>query len=207
MRAVFVTQHVDPAHPALAATVPKVRALAARVDEVVVLAAGRCPSVLPATAACAELRGRTRLGRGLRFAAGARRGAGRRPSPGAVVAHMCPLYAVLAGPLARPRRVPRRALVHALEAVATLLLAERSSTAIAQRRPPRSFPLASRKVRAIGHGIDLGGSAASNGAGHPDLRAVALGRYSRAKGSRRLRAVRLALDDGSTSGSSCAGRR
>ena len=34
---VFITQHVDPAHPALAATVPKIRALADLVDEVVVL--------------------------------------------------------------------------------------------------------------------------------------------------------------------------
>ena len=35
---VFITQQVDPAHPALAATVPKIRALAELVDEVVVLA-------------------------------------------------------------------------------------------------------------------------------------------------------------------------
>jgi hypothetical protein len=38
---VFITQQVDPVHPALAATVSKIAALAARVDEVVVLADGR----------------------------------------------------------------------------------------------------------------------------------------------------------------------
>ena len=38
-------------------------------------------------------------------------------------------------------------------------------------------------MRAIGHGIDLTEfSCASNGTVHPDLRAVAVGRYSRAKG-------------------------
>ena len=37
-RLIFITQQVDPGHPALAATVPKIRALAELVDEVVVLA-------------------------------------------------------------------------------------------------------------------------------------------------------------------------
>ena len=37
-RLVFLTQSVDPAHPVLAATIPKIRALAERVDEVVVIA-------------------------------------------------------------------------------------------------------------------------------------------------------------------------
>ncbi len=46
-RLVFITQQVDPGHPALAATVPKIRALAERVDEVVVLA----DRVLPGHAA------------------------------------------------------------------------------------------------------------------------------------------------------------
>ena len=35
---IFITQQVDPGHPALAATVPMIAALAARVDDVVVLA-------------------------------------------------------------------------------------------------------------------------------------------------------------------------
>src|SRR5205085_10063673 len=44
---VFVTQQVDPEHPVLAATVPKIRALARRVDEVAVLAASAVPGALP----------------------------------------------------------------------------------------------------------------------------------------------------------------
>jgi len=47
-RIVFITQQVDPEHPALAATVPKLRALAQLVDEVVVLADGADADALPA---------------------------------------------------------------------------------------------------------------------------------------------------------------
>ena len=32
-RLIFITQQVDPGHPALAATIPKIRALSERVDE------------------------------------------------------------------------------------------------------------------------------------------------------------------------------
>jgi hypothetical protein len=46
-RVVFITQQVDPGHPALAATVPKIRALAELVDEGVVLADGAVEGVLP----------------------------------------------------------------------------------------------------------------------------------------------------------------
>src|SRR5206468_106937 len=44
---VFVTQQVDPEHPVLAATVPKIRALARRLDEVTVLAASAVEGALP----------------------------------------------------------------------------------------------------------------------------------------------------------------
>ena len=64
MRLVFVTQQVDPGHPALAATVPMLRALAERVDEVVVLADRALPEVLPANCRvrrfAARVAGRTR---------------------------------------------------------------------------------------------------------------------------------------------------
>jgi glycosyltransferase involved in cell wall biosynthesis len=62
----------------------------------------------------------------------------------------------------------------------------------------RTFPLDSPKVRAIGHGIDLAEFSCGDGAAvHADLRVVALGRYSKAKGLEVvLRAVRLALDGG-----------
>ena len=47
-RLVFLTQSVDPDHPVLAATIPKIRALADRVDEVVVLAQSGGGAGLPA---------------------------------------------------------------------------------------------------------------------------------------------------------------
>ena len=55
---VFITQQVDPAHPALAATVPKIRALAELVDEVVVLADAAVEGSLPANCRVRTFRAR-----------------------------------------------------------------------------------------------------------------------------------------------------
>ncbi len=197
VRIVFVTQHVDPGHPALAATVPKVRALAASADEVVVLADRTVPGVLPANCRSRSFAARTRIGRGIRFALGLSAELVRRPRPGLVVAHMCPIYAVLAAPLARPFGVRVALWYTHWNASRTLRLAERLSNVVLSV-DRRTFPLESGKVRAIGHGIDLAEFGCSrNGTPHQDLRAVALGRYSSAKGLETvLRAVRLALDDG-----------
>ncbi|HSJ95115.1 MAG TPA: glycosyltransferase, partial [Gaiellaceae bacterium] len=180
-RLVFVTQQVDPAHPALAATIPKIRALAALVDEVVVLADGAAPGVLPANCRVRAFRASHRAGRGLRFeAALTRELPGLRG--GAVVAHMCPIYAVLAAPLVRPLRIPLLLWFTHWKAGRLLRAAERVSTAVVSV-DRRSFPLSSDKVRAIGHGIDLdelpcGGERQSA----DGLRLLALGRYSEAKG-------------------------
>jgi len=102
MRLVFVTQQVDPGHPALAATVPMLRALAARVDEVVVLADRALPEVLPANCRVRSFGARTQAGRGAKFESALAAELARRSRPAAVVAHMCPIYAVLAAPLVRP---------------------------------------------------------------------------------------------------------
>ena len=59
---VFVTQQVDPEHPVLAATVPKIRALAQRFDEVVVLAASATPGVLPQNCRVVPYRAGSRFG-------------------------------------------------------------------------------------------------------------------------------------------------
>jgi glycosyltransferase involved in cell wall biosynthesis len=182
-RVVFITQQVDPGHPALAATVPKVRALAALVDEVVVLADGAVEGVLPANCRVRTFRARTKVGRGLRFEAALVREL-RGLRGGAVIAHMCPIYAVLAAPLVRPLRVPLVLWFTHWKASRLLRLAERVSTAVASV-DPRSFPLDSKKVRAIGHGIDLAEFpcvAPADGDAGDALRLLALGRYSRAKG-------------------------
>jgi glycosyltransferase involved in cell wall biosynthesis len=197
VRLVFVTQQVDPGHPALAATIPMLRALAARVDEVGVLADRALPGVLPDNCRVRSFGARARAGRGLRFEAALAAELAHRPKPAAVVAHMCPIYAVLAAPIARPVGTKVLLWYTHWSVSRTLRLAERLSNVVLSV-DRRTFPITSSKVREIGHGIDLSEfSCAEAEPAHPDLRTLALGRYSQAKGlDVVLRAVRLALDDG-----------
>ena len=195
-RIVFVTQQVDPDHPALGATVAKIAALARRLDEVTVLADGAVPDALPANCRVLTFAAGSKAGRGLRFER-ALAGELGRPRPLAVVAHMCPIYAVLAAPLARPLGVPVLLWYTHWHASRTLRWAERLSTA-AVSVDRRSFPLASPKVRAIGHGIDVSEFICRDGT-RPDgaVRALALGRYSPSKGLQTVvHALRLAVDAG-----------
>jgi glycosyltransferase involved in cell wall biosynthesis len=152
VKLVFVTQQVDPASPVLGATVAKVRALAARVDEVAVLADGAVEGALPANCRVQLFRSRTKAGRGLRFESSLAREL--RPRPAAVVAHMCPIYAVLAAPVARPLGVKVLLWFTHWRASRLLRLAERVSSAVITVER-RSFPLESHKLVPIGHGIDL----------------------------------------------------
>ena len=100
----FITQQVDPRHPALAATVPKIRALAEHVDEVVVLADGAVEEVLPENCRVRTFRASHKAVRGVRFeTALSRELPGLRG--GAVVAHMCPIYAAQSGELATQGRL------------------------------------------------------------------------------------------------------
>lgn len=191
---VFVTQRIDPDDPVLGATVAKVRALAALVDEVVVLCDSAIDGALPANCRVRTFGSGLRVGRGARFEAALAREL--RPRPGAVVAHMVPLYALLAAPLVRPIRVPLLLWFTHWKDSPKLRAAERVCTAIVSV-DSRSFPFASRKVHAIGHGIALSDFACADGPGDGPLRALTLGRYSRAKGLEVvLRAFRLALDAG-----------
>jgi glycosyltransferase involved in cell wall biosynthesis len=191
---VFITQQVDPGHPALAATVPKVRALAAHVDEVVVLAGGAVEGVLPDNCRVRTFRAPYKALRGARFeAALSRELPGLRG--GAVVAHMCPIYSVLAAPLVRPLRVPLVLWFTHWRASRLLRAAERASTAVTSV-DLRSFPLPSAKLRAIGHGIDLEEFPCSPPREGSGVRLLALGRYSTAKGlDVSVAAVPLAGDD------------
>jgi glycosyltransferase involved in cell wall biosynthesis len=178
---VFITQQVDPAHPALAATVPKIRALASKVDEVVVLADGAVEDVLPANCRVRTFRADRKIGRGARFEAALAAELGGLRG-GAVVAHMCPIYAVLAAPLVRPLGIPLLLWFTHWRASGLLRAAERLSSAVVSV-DRRSFPLESKKVHAIGHGIDVCEFAcAAESPEHADLRLIALGRYSPAKG-------------------------
>jgi glycosyltransferase involved in cell wall biosynthesis len=67
------------------------------------------------------------------------------------------------------------------KASSTLRVAERLATAIVSV-DRRSFPLASPKVRPIGHGIDVNEFVCTERARGPGLQALVLGRYSPAKG-------------------------
>jgi glycosyltransferase involved in cell wall biosynthesis len=182
VRLVFVTQVVDPADPNLGATVAKIRALAERVDEVVVLTDRAVAGALPPSCRVRTFGARTRLGRGLRFGWALGAELARRPRPTAVVAHMCPIYAVLAAPLARPLRCRVLLWFTHWRASRLLALAERVSSAVITV-DRRSFPLDSGKVVAIGHGIDLAAFSCVERSGEADpLRLLALGRTSPAKG-------------------------
>ena len=182
MRLVFVTQQVDPENPVLGATVAKLRALAERVDEVVVLADGAVADALPANCRISLFRSASKPGRGLRFETALLRELTRRPRPAAIVAHMCPIYAVLAAPLARPAGTRVILWFAHWKRTRTLDLAVRLSTAVASV-DPRAVPIADGKVVGIGHGIDV--AQFDCRPRRPDdgsFQALALGRYSSAKG-------------------------
>jgi glycosyltransferase involved in cell wall biosynthesis len=177
---IFSTQKLDPDDPVLAATVPMVRALAARVDELVVLCDSAVAEVVPANARVHPFGAPTQVERGARFTAALAREL--RPRPIGVVAHMVPLYAVLAAPLVRPLGIPLVLWYTHWKGHAVVRAAEKVSTAVVSV-DVRSFPLPSKKVHGIGHGIDLAEFSCSEA---PEttgsLRALVLGRYSPAKG-------------------------
>jgi glycosyltransferase involved in cell wall biosynthesis len=176
-RLVFVTQSVDPAHPVLAATIPKVRALAERVEELVVLAQSAADASLPVNVDVRTFAARSRPGRVARFEGEL---AGALPAD-AVLAHMIPAYVLLAAPLVRPRRIPLLLWYTHWKASTMLRLAEKLATGILTV-DRRSFPLESAKVQPIGHGIDVDEFACSDRSGRNGVRALVLGRYSPAKG-------------------------
>jgi glycosyltransferase involved in cell wall biosynthesis len=178
-RIVFVTQAIDPDSPNLGAVVPMVRALAERCDEVTVLALRAVPGALPANCRVRTFGGTTQLDRGARYAAALARELWPRPQ--AVIAHMSPIYAVLAAPICVPARVPILLWFTHWRDSRTLRAAERVCAAVATV-DRSSFPFASPKVRAIGHGIDVSQFPCRPEPANQRLRVLALGRTSPAKG-------------------------
>jgi glycosyltransferase involved in cell wall biosynthesis len=193
-RLVFITQRVDRADPVLGATIAKIEALARRVEAVDVLAQHASPDPLPANVRVRTFGARGRARRALRFER--LLVSALSPRPLGVVAHMIPVYVVLAAPLVRPRRIPLVLWYTHWRAHATLRLAERLATAVLSV-DRRSFPFESPKVRPIGHGIDVSAFGCVDRNGSRALRALVLGRYSPAKGIPTiLQAVRAARDAG-----------
>jgi glycosyltransferase involved in cell wall biosynthesis len=177
-RLVFITQQVDPEHPALAATIPQIRALAARLDEVVVLADRAIPDVLPPNCRIKTFRAPVQAARGARFVAALGPELARRPL--GILAHMCPIYAILSAPLARPLRIPVLLWFTHWRARMKLALAERASNRVLTV-DESSFPLRSGKVTAIGHAVDVARFECAEPSSNGRLRLVALGRYSPSK--------------------------
>ncbi len=177
-RLVFVTQAADREHPVLGATLAKIRELAARVDEVVVLAASVDPDALPANCRARSFSASTQTLRGARYLAALAPELARRPV--ALVAHMSPVFALLAAPLAKPLRVPVLLWFTQQAAGRKLALAARAAD-ILLTVDERSLPLRSPKVRAIGHGIDVDAFPCVPGRELPIRRLLGLGRYAPVK--------------------------
>jgi glycosyltransferase involved in cell wall biosynthesis len=201
MKLVVITQRVDPDDPALGATVPMLRSLAARVDELVVLTLAARESSLPENVRVKVIAAPTQALRDARFAAALV--PELRPRPVAVLAHMSPIYAVLAAPLVRPLRIPLLLWFTHWRSSRLLQLAERVSTGVLTV-DRSSFPLSSPKVIPIGHGIAV--DALPCVEQEDRLRLLALGRTSPAKGldtiveAARLAGVELELRGPSLTG-------
>jgi glycosyltransferase involved in cell wall biosynthesis len=182
MRLVFVTQKLDADDPILGATVEKVRALAERCEHVHVLALAVGRHDLPANVTFATFGASTRLQRGLRYARALVPALLPR-RPDALIAHMCPIYLVLAAPFAKPLRIPLVVWYTHWTIDSTLRLATRlCDAALSVER--HSYPLDSVKVIATGHGIDVDEFTPRDGPveGDGPLRLLGLGRTSPSKG-------------------------
>ena len=182
MRLVFVTQTIDSEDPNLGVTVDWVRALAARCAEVRVIADRVRAHDLPPNVSFRTFGDRRRLGRGLRFEH-AVAAALRSPRPDAVFVHMVPLFVLLATPVARVRGVPVLLWYAHWRGDWSLRVADRLAAA-ALSVDRASYPLASVKVRAIGHGIDVARFVPRDASlrSETPLRFLALGRTAPWKG-------------------------
>ena len=194
-KVVFITQVVDPDDPNLGATCAKIAAIARTVDEVAVICDRSRGGVLPENCRVRQFGARSRWRRATRFVSAV--ATEMRDRPVAVVAHMVPLYAIVAAPFVRPRRVPLMLWythwkAHSVLRVATILCTDVLSV------DERSFPLRTSKVHAIGHGIDMSEFECTPPAPvAAELRIVSLGRYSRAKRLEELiEGVRIARERG-----------
>src|SRR5207244_2066371 len=149
-RIVFITQVVDPADANLGATRAKIAALARRVDEVVVLCDRGVGGVLPGNCRLRVFGAPRRVQRAARYVSALT--SELREKPVAVVGHMVPLYTLVAAPFVRARRVPLMLWYthwkgHVVLRLAILVCTHLLSLDV------RSFPLRSRKLYGIGHGI------------------------------------------------------
>ena len=183
MRLIFVTQRVDAEDPILGATVAKLRALAERCEELIVITDRVGVHDLPANCTLHTFGSRTRIGRGLRYMRALVPLLLSRRRPDALIAHMCPIYLVLAAPLAKIVRMPL-AMWYTHWAIDWELRVATALADVALSVDRRSYPIDRPKVLGIGHGIDVAQFAARDAAPPENgkLRLLALGRTSPSKG-------------------------
>ncbi len=176
MRLIFVTQTLDPDHATLGQSLDLVRALAERSEELIVLCQTQRTTELPANVRVRTFDAPFRPLRALRFVAAL--GAELRTRPDAILAHMVPVYVILAWPFARPRRIPLLLWYTHWHASRALRLATRLCDVVLSV-DRRSFPLDSPKLRGIGHAIDVDAFAPGEARPAGPLRLLALGRTAR----------------------------
>jgi glycosyltransferase involved in cell wall biosynthesis len=152
-RLIFVTQTIDAEHPNLAQTIDLVRALSPHCGEIVVLTDRVRRHDLPENVTFRIFGARTRAGRAWRYLA-ALLTTLRSGRPDALVAHMSPYFLILAAPLLKPAGVPLVLWYTHWRADHTLRLADRLASLVCSV-DRASYPLPSRKVRPIGHAIDV----------------------------------------------------
>ena len=193
---IFITQVVDPTDSNLGATRAKIAALARRVDEVVVLCDRGIEGVLPDNCRLRVFGAPTRPLRAVRYISALVEEL--REKPIAVVGHMVPLYTLVAAPFVRARRVPLMLWYTHWKGHVVLRMAMVVCTHLLSL-DVRSFPLRSRKVSGIGHGIDVNEFPCQPLvplAGR-SLRVMSLGRYSPPKKlDEMIEGVRIARERG-----------
>ena len=194
MKLVFVTQTLDPEHAALAQTVDLVRALAKRVEEVAVVSRHLNWDAVPSNVTVRTFDARSKIGRSVAFERALQPSLGQASG---VLVHMVPEFLLLAAAPTRLRRIPLllwythwhagRALRVATPFCSAVLTVDRAS-----------FPLASAKVRPIGHAIDVERFSGPPLAAHEgSLKLLSIGRTARWKGlATLLDALSLAIDQG-----------
>jgi len=153
MRVLMVTQMLDYNHPILGFTHAWVQALNARVERLIVVPVEEGEYDLPGNIKVVSMgkeHGRRRLGRAATFYGTLLQ---YLPEVDVIFAHMCPRYVLAAAPLAVLYRKPITLWFTHRQRSLELRLAIPWTRHIATAHPT-SFPFASPKVRALGHGID-----------------------------------------------------